>query len=83
MEERVAPTQPSGSALRRTGFLHFAGNRSEVQWFKASASESASCVEIAFIGSSIYIQDSKSPDGGPVIALSVNGWKSLLAAVRG
>ncbi|MFI0355888.1 DUF397 domain-containing protein [Actinomadura sp. 9N407] len=75
-------SQRSNSALGRAGFLSLHGDSRSILWLKASASESSGCVEVASTGASIYIQDSKSPDGGTVIALSPSEWSVLVADVR-
>ncbi|WP_225993394.1 DUF397 domain-containing protein [Actinomadura rudentiformis] len=75
--------EPSRFAIRRRGILlSAAGGVREVVWRKASASDSQGCVEVTTMGSHVYIQDSKSPDGGLVLTLSPRSWGELLAAVR-
>ncbi|MFG2006079.1 DUF397 domain-containing protein [Spirillospora sp. NPDC048911] len=83
MGDVVVATEPSGTtAIRRAGALRSVGDLKEVTWIKASASESGGCVELASVGSTIYIQDSKTPDGGPVLAVSIDALAGLFAAIR-
>lgn len=50
----------------------------ELRWRKSSHSGGGNdCVEVAFIGMSPMLRDSKDPDGG-VISLSASEWRSLL-----
>lgn len=53
---------------------------SDAQWFKSSKSPNSSeCVEIAFLGGSVGVRDSKDP-AGPVLAFSGAEWDSFLAS---
>lgn len=72
----------SPSALSRTGLLSLSGDPRDVRWLKASASGSGGCVEVAVLNSTIFVQDSKTPDGGTVIALPPHAWSRLLSTVR-
>ena len=79
----MATSRRSGTATIRTGLLRYLGEHREVAWRKASASDTAECVEVAAIGSAVFIQDSKNADGGPVLALSAEAWEGLLSLIRG
>lgn len=50
-------------------------------WRKSSYSESGNCVEVAFVRKSVFVRDSKDPDG-PVLSLSYSEWASFLAALQ-
>lgn len=78
----MARPTPSSSALKRTGSLSAAGVLSRVDWLKASASESGSCVEITVLGHRVCIQDSKVADGGPVLMLGLGAWSTLRSKIQ-
>ncbi|MEU5883343.1 DUF397 domain-containing protein [Spirillospora sp. NPDC047279] len=79
----VVMIEPAGIPIKRVGYMRSAaGVIQEVAWHKASASASSGCVEVAAIGTAIFVQDSKNPDGGPVINLSARAWAGLLDAIR-
>jgi hypothetical protein len=62
--------------------LRYLGESREVSWRKSSASDTRECVEVASIGSAVFVQDSKNADGGPVITLSATAWRTLVSTVR-
>lgn len=52
------------------------------EWRKSSYSGGGNdCVEVAFIGDTPAVRDSKNPDGGMVLFEAAQ-WQQLLAAVR-
>jgi uncharacterized protein DUF397 len=58
------------------------GRNPAVIWRKSRATEtSGSCVEIAQLGQSILVRDSKDA-AGPVLALTLAQWRGLLARIR-
>ncbi|WP_233526423.1 DUF397 domain-containing protein [Actinomadura spongiicola] len=52
-----------------------------MNWRKASHSEDSDCVEVAALGSSALVRDSKDPAAG-VLTLDSVQWNALLNAVR-
>lgn len=53
------------------------------QFRKAGASDTTNCVEVAALpGGGIRVRDSKDP-GGPVLAVTDEGWRALVHAVKG
>ncbi|MGW2705248.1 DUF397 domain-containing protein [Streptomyces sp. NPDC001340] len=65
----------------------FAGDASELAWFKSSYSdgnEGDSCVEIATTPGTIHVRDSKYRDTSPRLALAPQAWAGFVAyAVNG
>jgi hypothetical protein len=54
---------------------------STLAWRKSSHSESGNCVEVANQDESVFIRDSKDPDG-PVLCVSPSAWRGLIQMVR-
>jgi hypothetical protein len=52
-----------------------------IAWRKSTASNSGGCVEVAVIGGSVLVRDSKNRTG-PVLRLSPTDWSALLARAR-
>lgn len=50
-------------------------------WFKSSASNPDSCVEVRFIENAVQIRDSKNPDG-PTLSFTNREWAAFLTGVR-
>ena len=55
--------------------------QSSAVWRKSSASGEAQCVEVAVVGASILVRDSKNP-GGPVLAFTRSEWDAFLTGIR-
>jgi Domain of unknown function (DUF397) len=53
-----------------------------LMWKKSTASGGAGCVEVARVGDTFFIRDSKEPLGS-VLALSGGEWRALLIGARG
>jgi Domain of unknown function (DUF397) len=51
------------------------------RWFKSSASDPDSCVEVRFIENAVQVRDSKDPEG-PVLTFTDREWEAFLAGVR-
>lgn len=56
-------------------------DRVDPEWRKSSASVSADCVEVAFLGHSILVRHS-ADQSGPVLAFSDREWAAFLTGVR-
>ncbi len=54
----------------------------EVAWRKSSFSSDpeGACVELAFVPAGVAVRDSKNT-GGPVLAVDLEGWRALTAAL--
>ena len=53
-----------------------------MNWRKSSySSTNGTCVELATDGVTVYVRDTKDPDGG-TLALSADTWRSLLDAAK-
>ncbi|MWA05573.1 DUF397 domain-containing protein [Actinomadura sp. LD22] len=53
-----------------------------VRWRKSTYSNNGgSCIEVAALGPTRLIRDSKDPQG-PVLAVSPNAWTSLLTTIK-
>jgi hypothetical protein len=57
------------------------GPRPAAVWRKSSASQSDDCVEVAFVGHSILVRDSKDP-AGPFLTFTPAEWSAFLAGVE-
>ena len=55
--------------------------RLAMPWRKSQASGSGNCVEVAATGASVYVRDSKYPDG-PTLEFTVDEWTAFLAGVH-
>jgi predicted secreted Zn-dependent protease len=53
----------------------------DLEWRTSSASNSGSCVEIAFLARSVLVRQSRNPSG-PVLAFSDREWAAFLTGVR-
>jgi hypothetical protein len=53
------------------------------KWFKSSRSggSGGNCVEVAFVGDTIAVRDSKDP-GGPALVLTEAEWEAFIAGVK-
>ncbi len=57
----------------------FAGAR----WIKSTRSTTQnSCLELARIGTTIGVRDSKNGDAGPILELSASGLVTLIATIK-
>lgn len=56
---------------------------SRIEWRKASYSSSngGACVEVALVGNTVAVRDSKNPDG-PTLVFAPNDWKSFTAEMK-
>lgn len=64
----------------------FAGDASELEWFKSSYSdgpEGDSCVEVANTPGTIHVRDSKYRDRGPRLALAPGAWSDFVSYAAG
>ena len=52
-----------------------------LQWRRSSRCESGNCVEVARIGESFAVRDSKD-DKSPVLTFAAESWASFVADVR-
>jgi hypothetical protein len=50
-------------------------------WRKSTRCESNACVEVASLGESVAMRDSKRTDG-PVLVFTAQAWHDFLAAAR-
>jgi hypothetical protein len=50
-------------------------------WRKSSASDSTTCVEVAFVEGLVLVRHSLDPSG-PMLTFSHNEWAAFLAGVR-
>lgn len=55
--------------------------RSSLAWRKSGASGSSDCVEVAEIGESILIRDSKDP-AGPILTFTHSEWNAFVVGIR-
>ncbi|MFJ6748263.1 DUF397 domain-containing protein [Streptomyces sp. NPDC091266] len=52
------------------------------EWFKSSYSNgNGECVEVANLGDSVAMRDSKQQGAGPVLTSTVEGWQAFVASV--
>ncbi|MFD3639487.1 DUF397 domain-containing protein [Streptomyces griseus] len=59
----------------------FAGNSSELRWFKSSYSDSSNgseCVEVAAASDAVLVRDSKNTQG-PRLAVAPAAWAGFVA----
>jgi len=52
-----------------------------MHWRKSRASGSGNCVEVAALGQTVYVRDSKSPRG-PTLAFTTTEWAAFVTGVR-
>jgi Domain of unknown function (DUF397) len=50
-------------------------------WRRSSASDTTTCVEVAFAGPSVLVRHSRNP-GGPTLSFTLPEWTAFLAGVR-
>jgi Domain of unknown function (DUF397) len=55
--------------------------RSSIEWRKSESSVSGDCVEVAFVGQSVLVRNSKDP-AGPVLSFTHSEWTAFLAGAR-
>ncbi|MBW3706818.1 DUF397 domain-containing protein [Streptomyces griseus] len=63
----------------------FAGNSSELRWFKSSYSDSSNgseCVEVAAASDAVLVRDSKNTQG-PRLALTPTAWAAFVPYAGG
>ncbi|MFF8471284.1 DUF397 domain-containing protein [Streptomyces griseus] len=63
----------------------FAGNSSELRWFKSSYSDSSNgseCVEVAAASDAVLVRDSKNTQG-PRLALTPTAWAAFVPHAGG
>ena len=53
----------------------------DLVWWRSSASESGSCVEVAFAQQSVLVRQSRNP-AGPTLSFTLTEWAAFLAGVR-
>jgi hypothetical protein len=54
----------------------------EPNWRKSRRSGGGDCVEVAFVGTEVWLRDSKDPDG-PKLIFDRSLWRSFLAQLVG
>lgn len=54
----------------------------ELVWRTSSYSDTGQCVEVVFVGESVWIRDSFDRNG-QVLAIPVKNWTQFLGCVRG
>jgi Domain of unknown function (DUF397) len=55
--------------------------RSSIEWRKSESSGSVDCVEVAFVGRSVLVRNSKDP-AGPVLSFTQSEWAAFLTGAR-
>jgi predicted secreted Zn-dependent protease len=55
--------------------------RSRIVWRRSGACANGDCVEVAIVGQSILVRDSKDP-AGPILSLTHSQWTAFLVGVR-
>lgn len=55
--------------------------RSSIRWRKSEASAATDCVEVAFVGQSVLVRNSKDP-AGPVLSFTHSEWTAFLTGAR-
>jgi hypothetical protein len=53
----------------------------EADWMRSSFCETGSCVEVAFVGDTVALRDSKDSDG-PILQFSKLQWAEFLDGAR-
>lgn len=51
------------------------------EWQKSTASNSASCVEVAFVGQTVLVRNSREPSG-PMLTFTLAEWAAFLTGAR-
>ncbi|QNP61967.1 DUF397 domain-containing protein [Streptomyces genisteinicus] len=61
---------------------HSTTQPAELAWFKSSYSGTSGgdCVEVAATADAVYVRDSKSAAGGPVLRVGRGGWAAFVAS---
>ncbi|MBM9619214.1 DUF397 domain-containing protein [Streptomyces zhihengii] len=59
-----------------------AGNLDGLRWFKSShsGSDGGDCVEVAAAVDAVYVRDSKTAGGGPLLRVGRGEWAAFVAA---
>ena len=55
--------------------------RSSIEWRKSEASGDAGCVEVAFVGRSVLVRNSRDR-AGPVLSFTDSEWQAFLTGAR-
>lgn len=55
--------------------------RSSIEWRKSESSGATDCVEVAFVGQSVLVRNSKDP-AGPVLSFTQSDWMAFLTGAR-
>lgn len=55
--------------------------RSSIEWRKSEASGESGCVEVAFVGRSVLVRNSRDR-GGPVLSFTDSEWTAFLTGAR-
>ena len=55
--------------------------RSSIEWRKSESSVNGDCVEVAFVGQSVLVRNSKDP-AGPVLSFTHSEWTAFLVGAR-
>jgi hypothetical protein len=55
--------------------------RSSIVWRKSEASAESGCVEVAVVGDSVLVRNSRDPNG-PVLSFSRSEWTAFLLGAR-
>jgi Domain of unknown function (DUF397) len=56
--------------------------QAQVEWRKSTLSTTNGCVEVAFVGDTIAVRDSKNQGRGPVLEFTTVEWDAFLGGVR-
>ncbi len=57
-------------------------NQTTLEWRKSTWSNSGDCVEVAFASGSVFVRDSKDPNG-LVLSFTSSEWAAFLAGASG
>jgi len=55
--------------------------RSSIEWRKSEASGDSGCVEVAFVGRSVLVRNSRDR-AGPVLSFTDSEWQAFLTGAR-
>jgi len=55
--------------------------RSSIQWLKSESSGDGNCVEVAFVGRSVLVRNSRDR-AGPVLSFTHSEWTAFLIGAR-
>lgn len=53
----------------------------KAKWRKANVSDSGGCVEVAMLGDTIGVRDTKADGAGPVLEFTAHEWDCFLSGV--